>query len=315
MKIHLFACTAVLVALCASCAGESRHDDTDSSADSMAAAMTQPDDFDSVKAEEPEKPAEEEMPDRYVAYSSNEAIELMNSLPEAEYYRQGILPKMSQECLDYAMRLLNNAHDGFLIVDKEAMKVVLYDRYGRERLRYGIACGRGYGTKHGKGDSRTPEGFFSVQGVYDSTDWLFRDDNGRVSKVKGQFGPRFIRLAIPGTSQIGIHGTRAPGSIGARCSHGCIRVTNDNIMELVNYVTPGMPVIVSPSRRDEKVNLREGHNIPWVSVNGNSSRKSIDPATLQPDAKPEPSVPAPADTVTTVSEPALTPVDTVPPGI
>lgn len=278
----------------------------------MAVAMIQPDDFDSAKAEEPAKSAEEELPERYVVHSSNEAIELMNSLPGAEYYRQGILPKMSQECLDYAMRLLNNAHDGFLIVDKEAMKVVLYDRYGRERLRYGIACGKGYGTKHGKGDSRTPEGFFSVQGIYDSTDWLFRDDNGRVSKVKGQFGPRFIRLSIPGTTQIGIHGTRAPGSIGARCSHGCIRVTNDNIMELVNHVTPGMPVIVSPSRRDERVNLREGYSIPWVSV-GRTSRKSIDPAAVtSPKDNPETPDSVSVDTAVSVSEPMLAPVDTVP---
>lgn len=265
----------------------------------LARQMIAPDDFDSTATEK--KYEEEPEQIRYVAYSSNEAIELMNSLPEAEYYRQGILPRMSQECLDYAMRLLNTAHEGFMIVDKDAMKVALYDRYGREMLRYGIACGKGYGTKHRKGDSRTPEGFFSVEGIYDSTDWLFRDDNGRVSKVKGQFGPRFIRLKIPGTSQIGIHGTRAPGSIGARCSHGCIRVTNDNIMQLVQYVRPGMPVIVSPSRRDERVNIREGYDIPWVSVtNSEARRKPVE--VVKPAPKPavdsvEIVVPEPVDTV------------------
>ena len=200
------------------------------------------------------------------------------------------------------MKLLNNQHDGFLIVDKESMQVALYDRYGREQLKYGIACVRNYGTKHKKGDSRTPEGFFSVEGIYDSTDWLFRDDNGKVSKVKGQFGPRFIRLLIPGTTQIGIHGTRAPGSIGLRCSHGCIRVTNDHILELVKHVKPGMPVIVSPSRRDEKVNVNEGNRIPWVSVaKGPVSRTPQTPDSKKPAAK-----------VDSIGAPVPTPKDSLP---
>ena len=41
-----------------------------------------------------------------------------------------------------------------------------------------------FGTKHEKGDSRTPEGLFSVEGIYDSTDWLFTDDDGVTSKKK-----------------------------------------------------------------------------------------------------------------------------------
>jgi len=264
----LSAVAGFLIFLTVACSRDNTTADTDSATAAVEQQMLAPDNYDSAKAEQEEKEREEELPTRYVAYSSNEAIELMESLPDADKYMQGILPRMSQESLDYAMRLLNNAHDGFIIVDKESMQLGLYDRYGREKLRYGIACARNYGTKHGKGDSRTPEGFFSVQGVYDSTDWLFRDDNGRVSKVKGQFGPRFIRLSIPGTTQIGIHGTRAPGSIGRRTSHGCIRVTNEHILELVKHVSPGMPVIVSPSRRDEKVNRKEGYDIPWVSVSG-----------------------------------------------
>ena len=68
-----------------------------------------------------------------------------------------------------------------------------------------MACAKNYGTKHKKADSRTPEGFFEVEGIYNSTDWLYTDDDGVTSKKKGQFGPRFIRLKIPVTSQIGIH--------------------------------------------------------------------------------------------------------------
>ena len=138
-----------------------------------------------------------------------------------------------------------------------------------------MACAKNYGSKHQKADSRTPEGFFSAQGVYDSTDWLFTDDNGVTSKKRGQFGPRFIRLRTPVTSQIGIHGTCAPWSIGARCSHGCIRITNEQIMELVEYVEVGMPIIVSPGLKDTKVNMAEGYDIPWISTNGKPIYKYV----------------------------------------
>lgn len=178
-------------------------------------------------------------------------------------YAGGILPVIESVSKQYADRLLKEGQDGFIIVDKARMKVILYDGYGFPLKTYGMACAKNYGTKHKRADSRTPEGFFSVQGVYDSTDWLFTDDNGKTSKKKGQFGPRFIRLAIPTTSQIGIHGTCAPWSIGHRVSHGCIRLTNENILELVDLVHTGMPVIVLPGKKDRQVNREEGVDIVY----------------------------------------------------
>ena len=188
---------------------------------------------------------------------------LAKSSKSAEY-SQGIIPLIADKSLEYAQKLVNNTHDGFIIVDKSRMKVILFDKYGREKLSYGMACARNYGTKHKKADSRTPEGFFSAEGIYDSTDWLYTNDNGVTSKVKGQFGPRFIRLKCPNTSQIGIHGTGAPWSIGSRASHGCIRLTNENILELVKHVTVGMPIIVVPGRRDMEVNKSEGVESVWI---------------------------------------------------
>ena len=88
--------------------------------------------------------------------------------------------------MEYAEKLVNNTHDGFIIVDKSRMKVVLFDKYGREKLSYGMACAKNYGTKHKKADSRTPEGYFTASGIYDSTEWLFTDDNGKTSPKNGQ---------------------------------------------------------------------------------------------------------------------------------
>lgn len=207
-----------------------------------------------------------EAPQRPEIRTKDEAMALMAEPEDSVRYNAGILPRMLEEVPKYAIKLLNNTHDGFIIADKYTMRVILYDKFGCVRKEYKMACSKNYGTKHKKRDNRTPEGFFSIEGVYDSTEWLFTDDDGVTSDVKGQFGPRFIRLKIPVTSQIGIHGTCAPWSLGGRRSHGCIRIANENILELAELVEPGMPVIVSPGRRDMAVNEEEGYDIPAVST-------------------------------------------------
>ncbi len=195
-----------------------------------------------------------------------QALAFMRESGHWSEYQSGILMRMLDENFPYADRLLNNRHKYFIVVDKASMNVALFDRYGNVVKVYKTACGRNYGTKHKKADSRTPEGFFTAQGIYDSTDWLFTDDNGHTSKVKGQFGPRFIRLNTPVTSQIGIHGTGSPRSLGLRVSHGCIRIQNQAILELVTYAKPGMPIIVNPSKRDAAVNDSEGSPVPTIST-------------------------------------------------
>lgn len=228
------------------------------------------------------EPTQESDPDPYIHMPDTESqLEFMRESGFWDRYATGILPKMAQEQPDYCERLLNNRFDRFIIVDKGKMKVFLYDKFGNVEKKYGMACAKNFGTKHKKGDSRTPEGFFSVEGRYNSTDWLFTDDDGVTSPKKGQFGPRFIRLLTPGTRAIGIHGTCAPWSIGGRSSHGCIRITNDNIMELVDLVEPGMPVIVSPGTRDMLVNHEEGYEIPSVTTEPGGRRLSLSNAQKQ----------------------------------
>lgn len=213
------------------------------------------------------------LPPRQYFATAQAALRFMaNDSTWAHCYEGSILPQMARDHFPYAQRLLNSRYDRFIVVDKYSMRVMLFDRCGRLMRAHKMACGRNYGTKHEKADERTPEGFFSVEGIYDSTDWLFVDDNGVKSEIKGQFGPRFIRLRIPGTTQIGIHGTCSPRSLGWRCSHGCIRITNEQILQLVELVEPGMPVIVNPGRRDTQVNLEEGYDIPWISVAPDTAR-------------------------------------------
>ena len=48
----------------------------------------------------------------------------------------------------------------------------------------------------------------------------------------------------PGRAQVGIHGTNAPDTIGKDTTHGCIRLLNDEILELSQVVHLGTPVFI-----------------------------------------------------------------------
>lgn len=205
-------------------------------------------------------------PPKAVLKTTDEILTLIQESPDRSRYEAGILPTMAKEVPEYAGKLLASDAEGFLIVDKNTMKIFRYDRYGVEQERVGIAVAKNFGSKHKRRDGRTPEGFFTIEGIYDSTEWLFTDDDGNTSQVKGQFGPRYMRLRTPVSSQIGIHGTVAPWSIGGRRSHGCIRMTNENILRFVEICKPGWPVIVSPGPKDMAVNESEGYDIPSVTV-------------------------------------------------
>lgn len=285
----LFAQLFALALLLSGCVGKSRHhvDEIDSVSDTDSVPTVMPDTL--------TVPKDTVVENKFEIDSSDEALNVLRELPDANLYMQGVLPSMAKYAPEYLEKILNSTYSKFIVVDKARMKVILYDRYGNVIKSYGMACSRKYGTKHKKADNRTPEGFFSVEGIYDSTDWLFTDDNGKTSKKKGQFGPRFIRLSIPNTTQIGIHGTCAPWSIGGRSSHGCIRVTNENILELVDLVEIGMPVIVIPGKKDRSVNREEGYDIAYFPT---AAGYGIKPSELaasssKPDSVPTDSVAAP----------------------
>lgn len=192
--------------------------------------------------------------------TKDDAIEYLQNSDYWSEYSKGIIPSLIDQHLPYAQRLINNKYDHFIIVDKNTMMVILYDKYGNRVLNFKMACGKNYGHKQKKADCRTPEGYYLCGGRFDSTDWLYTDDNGYTSPIKGQFGPRFIRV----TTQIGIHGTNARYSIGRRCSHGCIRIQNEQILYLYKYAKKGMPIIVNPGKRDVKENEKAGIDIPAI---------------------------------------------------
>ncbi|MFF2888023.1 L,D-transpeptidase [Paenibacillus sp. NPDC057967] len=59
----------------------------------------------------------------------------------------------------------------------------------------------------------------------------------------GPFGAFWMGLSKP---SYGIHGTNDPSSIGGEVSHGCIRMYNQDVLELQSLVPIGTRVTIRP---------------------------------------------------------------------
>lgn len=97
-----------------------------------------------------------------------------------------------------------------------------------------------------------PLGTWKINGVawnppYNYNPDLFWDAEPDEKKVKLAAGPNspvgavWIDLSKP---HYGIHGSPVPSTIGKTTSHGCIRLTNWDAIELARMVTPGMLAVL-----------------------------------------------------------------------
>lgn len=78
---------------------------------------------------------------------------------------------------------------------------------------------RGYPVGIGKMLTQTPQGEYEIV--------------NKVPNPGGPFGAFWMGLSKP---HYGIHGTNDPSSIGREVSHGCIRMYNENVLELSSIV-------------------------------------------------------------------------------
>jgi lipoprotein-anchoring transpeptidase ErfK/SrfK len=68
----------------------------------------------------------------------------------------------------------------------------------------------------------------------------------------GPENPLGARAMYLGDTIYRIHGTNAPTTIGGRVSSGCIRLTNEDVIDLYGRVNVGSKVIVLPLERQER---------------------------------------------------------------
>lgn len=86
---------------------------------------------------------------------------------------------------------------------------------------------RGFPVGIGKVLSETPTGRYTII--------------NKAPNPGGPYGAMWMGLSRP---HYGIHGTNAPWSIGRRVSQGCIRMYNEDVLELASIVPIGTPVII-----------------------------------------------------------------------
>lgn len=189
------------------------------------------------------------------------------------------------------------AGERWLEVIKKDRKLHL--RQGETILKtYRVAIGSGKGTKKSPIDKITPEGVFTIRRIADPTDWVFDPKvfNEPGEPQKDVYGTRAISFRNPWN--LAIHGTNAPWSIGKAVTHGCIRLKNSDIEELVKHVKPGMKLVIreKPLSSDSRIVTSSAAAKPLPA------QKAVSPAAQkQAGSALSPVVPQPVSSAGTVS--------------
>jgi len=113
----------------------------------------------------------------------------------------------------------------------------------------------GYLVAIGRPKWPTPTGHFQVNEMVENPDFLAFDfehpEDGR-NKGKVPPGPnnplglRWIGFATAHGWQVGFHGTAKTLVLGQAVSHGCVRMSNADVVELYKHVKLGTVVVVEP---------------------------------------------------------------------
>jgi lipoprotein-anchoring transpeptidase ErfK/SrfK len=133
---------------------------------------------------------------------------------------------------------------GTIVID--TLNTYLYLVLGNGKaLRYGIGVGR---------EGFTWSGIERVSRVAEWPDWnppeqmIERQPYLPRFMAGGEGNPLGARALYLGDTLYRIHGTNQPSTIGTFVSSGCIRLTNEDIMDLYKRVKVGTRVVVLPSK-------------------------------------------------------------------
>ena len=147
--------------------------------------------------------------------------------------------RLQKQVVDYPTR----EAPGTVIVDTPHT-FLSYVLGNGKALRYGIGVGR---------DGYTWSGVKSIIRKTEWPDWyppaemIARQPYLPRMIAGGPGNPLGARAMYIGGTEYRIHGTNDPSSIGKFVSSGCIRMTNDNAIDLFNRVNVGAKVIVLPN--------------------------------------------------------------------
>ena len=150
-----------------------------------------------------------------------------------------------------------NKKNCFILISKPEYRLYVcevVDGDTLKRVHYPVCVGKMKGQKQKKGDMKTPEctpeNPFVITEIVDASTWHHDFGDGRGSILS--YGHWFMRLKTPGHSGIGIHGsTNNESSVPGRGSEGCIRLRDDDLIQLKeNYAFVGMRVVILADEMD-----------------------------------------------------------------
>ena len=167
---------------------------------------------------------------------------LMSNLP----YRQAAIPEeYRRHLVDYS----GKETPGTIVVDSDN-KFLYYVLPKAQAIRYGVTVGE---------ESQAWSGVAMVGRMEEWPAW--RPTAGEQARLgplpafvtggpQNPMGARGLYLYADGKdTQYRIHGTNQPEYIGRAISSGCIRMTNEDVIDLYNRVPVGATVVVLPASR------------------------------------------------------------------
>jgi lipoprotein-anchoring transpeptidase ErfK/SrfK len=158
--------------------------------------------------------------------------------PDADAMRYAADPRYVRQVVDYN----GDEKPGTVIINTPERMLYLVEP-GNKAVRYGIGVGR---------PGFTWAGVKSVTMKKEWPEWRPPDEMLRRRPdlphymAGGPDNPLGARALYLGQTLYRIHGTNQPSTIGTFVSSGCIRLTNEDIMDLYGRVQVGTRVVVLP---------------------------------------------------------------------
>ena len=166
-------------------------------------------------------------------------------LSHAPYAQATIPESFRRHFVDYSRK----EAPGTILVDTDA-RYLYYVLPGGKAIRYGVAVGE---------EAMAFSGVAKVGRMAEWPDWI------PTPEIQARLGPYPARVPGGPANPLGaralylyegnkdtlyrIHGTNQPEYIGQAISSGCIRMTNEDVIDLFDRVKPGTTVVVLAQRQ------------------------------------------------------------------
>ncbi len=172
-------------------------------------------------------------------------------LAHTPYVQASIPEQYRRHIVDYPRR----EQAGTILVDTDA-RYLYYVLPDRKAIRYGVAVGE---------EAMAFSGVARVGRMAEWPDWI------PTAEIQARLGPYPSRVPGGAANPLGaralylyagnkdtlyrIHGTNQPEYIGQAISSGCIRMRNEDVIDLYDRVKLGSTVVVLPPGRNAQVEM------------------------------------------------------------